>query len=45
MDVKKPGDVVYLIGSTADELGASEYAIYHGKKTAGNLQPLTLNSF
>ncbi|MCK5808940.1 phosphoribosylformylglycinamidine synthase subunit PurS [bacterium] len=42
MDVKKVGDVVYLIGSTLDELGASEYAIYHGKKAAGNAP--TVNS-
>jgi phosphoribosylformylglycinamidine synthase len=25
MDVKQPGDVVYLLGATADELGGSEY--------------------
>ncbi|WP_020676284.1 phosphoribosylformylglycinamidine synthase subunit PurS [Geopsychrobacter electrodiphilus] len=25
MDVKTPGDLVYLLGSTADELGGSEY--------------------
>jgi phosphoribosylformylglycinamidine synthase len=25
MDVKRPGDLVYLLGSTYDELGASEY--------------------
>ncbi len=25
MDVKKPGDLVYLLGVTADELGGSEY--------------------
>jgi len=25
MDVKRPGDIVYLLGKTGDELGASEY--------------------
>jgi phosphoribosylformylglycinamidine synthase len=25
MDVKRPGDIVYLLGKTADELGGSEY--------------------
>jgi len=30
MDVKRPGDFVYLLGCTADELGASEYFTMKG---------------
>ena len=30
MDVKRPGDLVYLLGTTADELGGSEYYAMHG---------------
>ncbi|MDY6905049.1 MAG: AIR synthase-related protein [Thermodesulfobacteriota bacterium] len=30
MDVKAPGDLVYMIGHTADELGASEYYAHLG---------------
>ncbi len=30
MDVKRPGDVVYLLGKTANELGASEYLALFG---------------
>jgi len=30
MDVKRPGDQVYLLGATADELGASEYLAQKG---------------
>ena len=30
MDVKRPGDLVYLLGRTADELGGSEYYARHG---------------
>jgi len=30
MDVKRPGDLVYLLGCTADELGASEYFTMKG---------------
>jgi len=30
MDVKRPGDVVYLLGATADELGGSEYLAQKG---------------
>ena len=29
MDVKRPGDLVYLLGKTADELGGSEYYAQH----------------
>ncbi|MDX2481204.1 MAG: AIR synthase-related protein [Desulfuromusa sp.] len=29
MDVKRPGDLVYLLGLTADELGGSEYYAQH----------------
>ena len=30
MDVKRPGDLVYLLGPTADELGGSEYLALNG---------------
>ncbi|GFO53894.1 phosphoribosylformylglycinamidine synthase subunit PurL [Geomonas sp. Red276] len=30
MDVKRPGDLVYLLGATADELGGSEYLAAKG---------------
>jgi phosphoribosylformylglycinamidine synthase len=30
MDVKKPGDLVYLLGKTADELGGSEFLALKG---------------
>ncbi len=31
MDAKRPGDLVYLLGETADELGGSEYYALHGE--------------
>jgi phosphoribosylformylglycinamidine synthase len=31
MDAKSPGDLVYLLGQTRDELGGSEYYAMHGK--------------
>ena len=31
MDVKKPGDLVYLLGQTDRELGGSEWYAFHGK--------------
>jgi phosphoribosylformylglycinamidine synthase len=37
MDVKRPGDLVYLLGCTANELGASEY--YAMKGFVGNNVP------
>jgi phosphoribosylformylglycinamidine synthase II len=37
MDVKKPGDLVYVIGMTYQELGASEYLAMHG--SIGNQVP------
>lgn len=30
MDVKRPGDIVYLLGKTGDELGGSEYLALEG---------------
>lgn len=30
MDAKQAGDMVYVLGTTYDELGASEYAMLHG---------------
>lgn len=32
MDVKRDGDLVYVVGDTYDELGASEYFAYMGEK-------------
>ncbi|HKL27560.1 MAG TPA: AIR synthase-related protein, partial [Desulfuromonadales bacterium] len=31
MDVKRPGDLVYLLGQTRDELGGSEYLAWRGE--------------
>jgi phosphoribosylformylglycinamidine synthase len=33
LDFKKPGDLIYVIGETHEELGASEYFGYLGEKT------------
>jgi phosphoribosylformylglycinamidine synthase len=30
MDLKEPGDVLYLVGDTQEELGGSHYAMIHG---------------
>src|SRR6266702_2409961 len=38
MDVKRPGDIVYLLGKTGDELGGSEYFALRGG--VGNTVPL-----
>jgi len=35
MDVKKPDDLVYIVGLTFDELGGSEYYSYIGEKLRG----------
>jgi phosphoribosylformylglycinamidine synthase len=37
MDVKRPGDIVYLLGKTGDELGGSEYLALTG--AVGNKVP------
>jgi len=37
MDAKRPGDIVYIVGETYDELGGSEYADMHG--AVGNSVP------
>ena len=37
MDVKRPGDIIYLLGKTANELGGSEYFTLQGK--IGNQVP------
>lgn len=39
IDPKQPGDLVYLLGTTRDELGGSEYYAMHGK--LGNNIPET----
>ena len=38
MDVKRPGDLVYVLGTTADELGGSEFYAQHG--AIGNSVPV-----
>ncbi|KAF0221725.1 MAG: phosphoribosylformylglycinamidine [Geobacteraceae bacterium] len=38
MDVKRPGDIVYLLGKTGDELGGSEYFALKG--AIGNKVPV-----
>src|SRR6266702_1487061 len=38
MDVKRPGDIVFLLGKTGDELGGSEYFALRGG--VGNTVPL-----
>ena len=38
MDVKRPGDIVYLLGKTGNELGGSEYLALQG--AVGNRVPL-----
>jgi len=38
LDVKRPGDIVYLLGKTGDELGGSEYLGLQGK--IGNKVPV-----
>ncbi|RKY84511.1 phosphoribosylformylglycinamidine synthase [candidate division KSB1 bacterium] len=35
LDVKKPGDLIYVLGKTYDETGASEYFRYIGEKLRG----------
>ncbi|MGD0237778.1 MAG: AIR synthase-related protein [Syntrophorhabdales bacterium] len=35
MDVKRPGDLVYVVGKSYDELGGSEYYAYMGEKLRG----------
>ncbi|MBN8521303.1 MAG: phosphoribosylformylglycinamidine synthase [Alphaproteobacteria bacterium] len=39
LDPKQPGDLIYLLGTTRDELGGSEYYALHGK--LGNNVPET----
>lgn len=35
MDIKSPGDLVYVVGETFDETGGSEYYRYIGEKVCG----------
>ena len=35
MDIKQPGDLIYIIGPTKNELGASEFYRHYGEKTRG----------
>jgi phosphoribosylformylglycinamidine synthase II len=35
LDPKRPGDLLYLLGETRRELGASEFYRYYGEKTRG----------
>lgn len=41
LDVKMPGDAVYLVGETNDELGASEYFTMIGGEAIGGRAPQT----
>jgi phosphoribosylformylglycinamidine synthase len=43
-DFKRPGDAVYLLGLTRDELGASEYAALLGDSGAGKVPQVDLLS-
>lgn len=43
MDFKRPGDVIYLVGLTRDDLGGSEYAIMRGQPTAGKVPQVRLS--
>jgi len=36
IDFKCPGDIIYLVGNTADETGGSEYNAYIGERTQGS---------
>ena len=35
MDFKFPGDIIYCLGATGDEIGGSEYLAYTGEKISG----------
>jgi phosphoribosylformylglycinamidine synthase len=35
MDLKRPGDLIYVVGTTYDETGGSEYYHYLGEKNSG----------
>lgn len=37
MDLKEPGDIVYVLGETKDELGGSEYSDFIASKKQGTL--------
>ncbi len=36
LDFKMPGDLIYILGVTSDELGGSEYLAYMGEKLSGH---------
>ena len=39
LDTKSPGDLIYILGETLNELGASEYFLSHSKSAIGNTVP------
>jgi phosphoribosylformylglycinamidine synthase len=39
MDFKEPGDVLYLVGQTREEMGGSHYHLVHGTYTSGGVVP------
>ena len=43
-DFKRPGDAIYLLGLTRDELGGSEFAAQLGQSTAGKVPQVDLLS-
>ncbi len=45
MDFKKSGDMIYLLGETKNELGGSEYNIYHGRAVEGFVPKVDAGKF
>jgi phosphoribosylformylglycinamidine synthase len=39
-DLKQPGDLLYIVGATAEELGGSHYALLHGDAAGTPPQPI-----
>jgi phosphoribosylformylglycinamidine synthase len=39
-DLKQPGDLLYIVGATAEELGGSHYALLHGDAAGVPPQPV-----
>ena len=45
MDFKNEGDIIFLLGKTGNELGGSEYHIYHGQKDTGSVPKVDAGKF
>ncbi|MFO7734973.1 MAG: phosphoribosylformylglycinamidine synthase subunit PurL [bacterium] len=45
MYFKNPGDSVYVLGETREELGGSEYMIYHGRPKRGKVPRVEAEKF